>query len=578
MVGGKSNNKRGHQGQRQAARTSRDEDVHLLHSLQILRWLKSSSITQQIEMVSGLKDYTRIINLLLKKAKSFKARDVNPYEQRAYETWLDMKTFYGDKMDAAAIRSGMNVCATTMRTEEAERIFIENVLKPNTKASDSGAKDEEALSSSIISYNILIKGYGLEKNLKKLDQVVEKMEEHGAQPTESTYNTLVNALINVNRVDKAWKVMQEAVREKSGSNGSSVYVVSEESKQYMYATILKGLINSVDFKGKGMQQALDLMNQMKSQGVEPDVYVYSQLMDHLIKKRKDVDAAEHLFKQMQLESFGGIVPNVVVYNILLRGYCNQEEVGWCRMKSLELLKEMGTKGIKPNVSTFNTLICAAVSNDDQQAASKLFKLMVDLKVDPDRMTFTTIMKNFSNLRRPDEVARVFQQLDESPFGGADKIAFNCLIGAYGKVGQTMEAEQVYNKMIKRGIKPDRVTFNSLVRAFCSKKDTKNALVFIRRASGKKIRIAQSLYDLAIKACVAEEKFDWAADVLKSMSQVGIQGRDYRARQHFIEFSLEEYNKKKMSSRDGEKSVAMERVKFWLGVPNKYYSDEDWRQE
>ena len=141
--------------------------------------------------------------------------------------------------------------------------------------------------------------------------------------------------------------------------------------------------------------------------------------------------------------------------------------GWSKVRCLELLKDMGSRGIKPNTSTFNTLISAAVSNDDQRSANKLFKLMVDLKVDPDRMTFTTIMKSFSDQRRPEECARIFEELDAWAFGGADKIAFNCLLGAHGKAGDLQQAEEVYNRMLKRGIQPDSVTFNSMVRACCA---------------------------------------------------------------------------------------------------------------
>ena len=101
--------------------------------------------------------------------------------------------------------------------------------------------------------------------------------------------------------------------------------LDEESKRYMYATIIKGLVKScVNPNLSGTKQASDLMIQMEKQGVQPDVYVYSQLMDHLIRKRNDVDAAHKLFQQMQKSSAGAVKPNVVVYNILLRGYCNQK--------------------------------------------------------------------------------------------------------------------------------------------------------------------------------------------------------------------------------------------------------------
>jgi len=544
---------------------------NLVHSFQILKWVRSSTIQQQVQMVATLKDYTKVTNVLLKKSKSFKARDVNPYKQRAYEMWLDMQKVYGDKLDAAAVRCGMNACVMTMRTEEAESVFEEQISSSEADA---------------VFFNILIKGFGFEKKLHKLDQVVTKMRKDGVKPTESTYNTLVNAYVNSNRIDKAWQAMQEAV---SCEGGEDCDVMSQ-SKQYMYASIMKGLVQNMNPKESGMQQALDLMKRMKAFGMKPDVYVYAQLMDHLIKKRNDVDAAVHLFEQMKKENSGEVAPNVVVYNILLGGYCNQQSshsskngVGWSRARCLELLKEMGTKGVKPNTSTFNTLISAAVSNSDHEAASTLYKLMSELKVEPDRFTFTTIMKNFSDQRKPEEVQRVFRQLDSSPFGGADKIAFNCLIGAYGKAGRLAEAEQMYNQMLGRGIRPDSVTYNSLVRACCAEKDTKNAVIFIKRASKiQKIQIAPALYDVTIKLCVADEKYHWAESMVRCLSEVVVSGggggnlkeEDLELRRQFVQLSKEESSRSKKKRASKNESVAIERVKFWVGLPNNYYDYDE----
>lgn len=540
--------------------TKAHADVHLVHSLQIMRWLATSTIHRQREMVMGPKDYTKIINQLLRKSKTLNSKEINPYKQRAYEAWITMQTAHGDKLDAAAVRSGMNACAMTERTEEALEIFQAH----GPIRSEPGPRED----SLPVCFNILIKGFGLEKNLERLDEVIDMMKRCKVRPTESTYNTLVNAYVNLNRLDRAWRVVQEAI------HGKGAEVVGEESQQYLYATILKGLVRNIQPKLSGMHRALYLMNQMKTLGVDPDVYVYSQLMDHLIKKENDVDAADRLFQQMQQESFGGVKPNVVVYNILLRGYCNQQSglskngVGWSKSRCLELLKDMGKRGIKPNTSTFNTLISAAVSNDDQRSASKLFKLMVDLNVDPDRMTFTTVMKSFSDQRRPEEVKRLFHQLDASPLGGADKIAFNCLIGAYGKAEQLEEAEEVYKAMISRKIEPDSVTFNSMVRASCAAKDPKRAAAFIRKSCALGISIAPSLFEASIKSMVAAGEFGEAKAVLKAMRQAGAEDVDVALA--FVEEQQQAFAQK-------EQNVAVERVKFWVGLPNKYYSDaEDWR--
>ena len=219
-------------------------DAHLMHCLQILRWLRASTIQRQAEMVATAKDYTRIVNALLKKSKTLKARDVNPYEQRAYECWRDMRKVCGvAKLDGAAVRAGMNACATARRTVEALEVF-EGASSASSSAAGIAGSD------ATVCYNILIKGFGLEGDLEGLEAVLSRMEAGAVRKTESTYNTLVNAFVSLDRVDRAWQAMQEALA--SGSAG-------EESKQYMYATVLKGIVRRMNPNLKGMTQALDLM-------------------------------------------------------------------------------------------------------------------------------------------------------------------------------------------------------------------------------------------------------------------------------------------------------------------------------
>ena len=81
-------------------------------------------------------------------------------------------------------------------------------------AVEGSASAAQGADSTTVCFNILIKGFGYEQNLQRVDDVVNMMRNEGVLPTQSTYNTLVNAYVNLNRVDKAWKVVQEALNDR----------------------------------------------------------------------------------------------------------------------------------------------------------------------------------------------------------------------------------------------------------------------------------------------------------------------------------------------------------------------------
>ncbi|CAA7029776.1 unnamed protein product [Microthlaspi erraticum] len=69
------------------------------------------------------------------------------------------------------------------------------------------------------------------------------------------------------------------------------------------------------------------------------------------------------------------------------------------------------------------------------------------KLEPDVVIYNTVIDGLCKYRHPDDALDLFNEMEN-------------------KEGKLLEAEKLYEEMIKRSIAPDIVTYNSLINGFC----------------------------------------------------------------------------------------------------------------
>jgi len=122
-----------------------------------------------------------------------------------------------------------------------------------------------------------------------------------------------------------------------------------------------------------------------------------------------------------MEKKFGIIPDVVSYNILIKGHC---VFGWSG-DAFKLFKEMCSSGCEPTVVTYNILVDVLCHEGRMVEARRLFDAMAQLGIKENTITF------------------------------------NVLIDGYAKTGRMDEARAAYREMKVRGLVPDSCTFNIL---------------------------------------------------------------------------------------------------------------------
>ncbi|KAF9955567.1 hypothetical protein BGZ70_010183 [Mortierella alpina] len=280
------------------------------------------------------------------------------------------------------------------------------------------------------SINPLIRTYLEQKDLEKVGEMTELMNQYGVLPSRTTFNIMIDST------------------KRSGN----------------------------------LEGAMKLYERMVAEGVEPDVWTFNTLLDLLVGKltpaqdnikwkadstavtkeqiAEYVPRIETLLQDMKAK---GIKPDVVTYGKLIQQYVILRDIEQAEM----LFHEMVKSGISPNAHVFNMLMNGFTLIDDMDKAVELFRRMPKYGVEPDVVTFTTLIKGYANIKQltiAQDFASAMQQQESSSRIRMDQQSLHTLMQLAQKSQNPGMALDFFEMMRGRGMEPDNVTFTILINA------------------------------------------------------------------------------------------------------------------
>ncbi|KAJ7547233.1 hypothetical protein O6H91_08G076100 [Diphasiastrum complanatum] len=207
------------------------------------------------------------------------------------------------------------------------------------------------------------------------------------------------------------------------------------------------------FKACGRMKTLDQGKQfhtlVKENGLEFDQHVASSLIG-MYAKCGSLNDAWKLFQKLPDR---GVVPwTSVIAGFAQHGRCKQ---------ALQLFETMQQEGIKPDRVTYVSVLqaCAGLTALDQ---GKLIHAQIaESGLESDLYIANTLIDMYAKCGRLDEAHKVFLQLR-----GRDVVSWTALIAGYAQLGRGQEALELFKKMQNEGVKPNKITFLSILKA-CS---------------------------------------------------------------------------------------------------------------
>ena len=116
--------------------------------------------------------------------------------------------------------------------------------------------------------------------------------------------------------------------------------------------------------------------------------------------------------------------------------------------------------------TYGCMINACVKNDRLDLALVLIDKMKADKLKLNTIVYTTLIKGFSRARKLDKALEIFATMKENRCSRPNQITYNGLFNECVKCGKLDKASEIFDEMKSGHIRPDLITFSTLIKGFC----------------------------------------------------------------------------------------------------------------
>ncbi|KAL5223270.1 hypothetical protein ABZP36_027983 [Zizania latifolia] len=355
----------------------------------------------------------------------------------------------GLRPDSIFFNALINALAEAGRMGEASRTFL--------RMGHSGCR------STVSTFNTLIKGYGIAGRPEESQRVFDMMasEAGSVRPNLTTYNILVKAWCDAGRLEEAWLVVA------------------------------------------GMRAA----------GVEPDVVTYNTLAS-AYARNFETWKAEGLIVEMAQQA--GLRTSERTWGIIVGGYCREGRLE----EAFRCVSQMKDAGVLPNVIVFNTLLKGFLDANDMAAVDDVLGLMEQFGIKPDIVTYSQQLNAFSSLGHMAKCMKVFDKMIEAGIE-LDPQVYSILAKGYVRAQQPEKAEELLRHMGPLGVRPNVVTFTTVISGWCSVADMDNAIRVYGAMRDAGVRPNLRTFETLIWG-YSEQRQPWKAEeVLQMMQDAGV---------------------------------------------------------
>ena len=234
--------------------------------------------------------------------------------------------------------------------------------------------------------------------------------------------------------------------------------------------------------------------------VKPNVRSFSTVMDALARAGdlESAQRAEELLYELQklyeTTQEWAMEPNLITYNTLLSAYASCGEARKC----LRIIRDMP---MAPDIISHNAVLHAlARSSDEPNLAGPRAEeyLRTITNVRPNARSYSTCMDAWSQSGQPErayrllqEIVQVYRDSGRDPSLRPNAVTYSTVIHGYAvskDPQKAVRAYQVWQDMIKEGVKPNQVTLNNVLNACAT---TRPSTAIVRR-------MIQTLYKHALE--------------------------------------------------------------------------------
>ncbi|KAL3835656.1 hypothetical protein ACJIZ3_010392 [Penstemon smallii] len=289
------------------------------------------------------------------------------------------------------------------------------------------------------SMNLLLDTLCKEQKVEQARAIFVELKSH-IPPNANTFNIFIHGWCKIKRVEEA----QWTIQEMKG-NGFRPCVIS-------YSTIIQFYCFQSNFN-----KVYELLDEMETQMCPPNVVTFTTIM-HTLTKLGEIKEALKIFEKMR--SFG-CKPDTLFYNALIH---TLGRAGNVHEALYVFTKEMARNEVKPNTSTYNTMIAMFCHLKlEQRALQYLESLENSPYCKPDVQSFYPLLKLYFRCGKIDNCLTILDNIVKKHHLCLDLATYTLLIHGLSKGNKCELAYRLFKDMIAQSIKPRYLTCSLLLK-------------------------------------------------------------------------------------------------------------------
>ena len=297
-----------------------------------------------------------------------------------------------------------------------------------------------------------------------------------------------------------------------------------------------------------------ILDKINTSSLTPDITIYNNLINACLVRGQN-EEAEKLTDEL-FDFASPVQPDLSSFNILLKGisikidkleysqnnqnvigttsYINNSDTNVKEQKTALvatadkiLLNLQETYNFKPDDVTLNTLMDILIKGGDVARAWVLFDQMkTKYRVEPDRYSYTTIIKAFRYDPDANKLDKIFGILDlfknsAKACKATDEIIFNCMIDVCLKLGAIDKAEKVLRSMKEYSISPSKITYAIMITGYGQVYQLDAALKIFDEMRKDGIEPNEVVYGCLLNTCVRCSNFSKVIELYEEMDNNSI---------------------------------------------------------
>ncbi|KAL4564276.1 hypothetical protein LXL04_028336 [Taraxacum kok-saghyz] len=405
----------------------------------------------------------------------------------------------GIQIDAISMSSILGVCARSENNQLGQqfhgltiRLGIERDLHLSNSLLDMYSKYGDMNSAdmvfknlpevSVVSWNVMIGGYGQKHEIKKAIECMKSMQRFGLEPDEVTYINMLTACLKSGDIETAHEVFDKM----SCPNISS------------WNALLSGYSQSGKHK-----ETVKLFRRMQFCNVKGDRTTFAVVFSScastgLLKGGREIHADSikiHIDDDLYVAS--GLIG--------MYSKCNRINLAKC------IFDRINNQNQDQDIVCWNSMMVGLSLNNLDNESFTLFKNLLETKMTPTQFTYATILTSCTKLSSLSHGRQIHAHILKHEKMNQDVVVLSALINMYSKCGDVNDARIVFDKMPTR----NTITWNEMIHGYAQNGQGEKGVDLYKQMI-KTLKPDAITFIAVLTACSHSGLIDYGVKIFNSM--------------------------------------------------------------